>query len=534
MKITSPLILLPGLCLATSIPAWGQVTEDLKLLASDGEQGDALGYQAVGVGGSRVLLGSRADGDLGGAAYLFDRATGQQLQKFLPADAEPLDEFGSSAAIDGDLGLVGAPAEGDEVNFLFDSGSVYVFDLDTGQQLFKLQADAPESFERFGTSVAAAGGIAVVGVPRSNEQGSKSGSVHVFDLSTGLHLFELLASDGGDEWFFGDSVSIDGDRILVGAYGDAGNGKRSGSAYVFDALTGQEIRKLVPADNEALDAFGDAVAIEGNIAVIGAYGDDDQALNAGAAYVFDIDTGTQLFKLFPGDPEDSDFFGTAVAISENRIVVGNERDDDNGNASGSAYIFDAATGAQLAKVLPSDGDVEDYFGISVGMGDGALVVASPFDVDGGVRSGSAYLFELGGSNGVTYCGSDQNPNNASTIAIDTTDASSSSIQVSLSQGPANQFVYLLVGNGNGTVSQPPGAKGDLCVVGGSCLGRYDKDVGQIAADGTFATDIIQALSNPCAGGVTITPGATWNFQYWHRQPMGQPATFSEAISVIFQ
>ena len=263
-------------------------------------------------------------------------------------------------------------------------------------------------------------------------------------------------------------------------------------------------------------------------------GDDDQALNAGAAYVFDIDTGTQLFKLFPGDPEDSDFFGTAVAISENRIVVGNERDDDNGNASGSAYIFDAATGAQLAKVLPSDGDVEDYFGISVGMGDGALVVASPFDVDGGIRSGSAYVFELGGSNGVTYCGSDQNPNNASTIAIDTTDASSSSIQVSLSQGPANQFVYLLVGNGNGTVSQPPGAKGDLCVVGGSCLGRYDKDVGQIAADGTFATDIIQALSNPCAGGVTITPGATWNFQYWHRQPMGQPATFSEAISVIFQ
>ena len=105
--------------------------------------------------------------------------------------------------------------------------------------------------------------------------------------------------------------------------------------------------------------------------------------------------------------------------------------------------------------------------------------------------------------------------------------------MSLSSGPASQFIYLLVGNGIDTVSQPPGAKGDLCVVGGSCLGRYDKDVGQISSAGTFSTDIRNTISNPCAGAVTITPGATWNFQYWHRQPMGQPATFSDAISVTF-
>ena len=120
------------------------------------------------------------------------------------------------------------------------------------------------------------------------------------------------------------------------------------------------------------------------------------------------------------------------------------------------------------------------------------------------------------------------------IDIDTTDSSAASIQVSLKSAPPNQFVYLLVGSGNGTVSQPPGAKGDLCVVGGSCLGRYDSDVGQITTEGAFTTDIQNALSNPCAGAVTIAPGATWNFQYWHRQPMGQPATFSDAISVTFQ
>ena len=72
------------------------------------------------------------------------------------------------------------------------------------------------------------------------------------------------------------------------------------------------------------------------------------------------------------------------------------------------------------------------------------------------------------------------------------------------------------------------------MVGGSCLGRYDKDVGQIGTDGIFVTDVVNANSNPCQGAVVITVGSTWNFQYWHRQPMGQPATFSEAISVTFQ
>ena len=147
---------------------------------------------------------------------------------------------------------------------------------------------------------------------------------------------------------------------------------------------------------------------------------------------------------------------------------------------------------------------------------------------------NVFLYEAGGTCGTKYCGSDQNANNSALIDIDSCDSSSASINVTLTNGPANQFIYLLVGNGSSTVSQPPGAKGDLCVVGGDCLGRYDKDVGQIDSTGSFSTDILNAVSTPCAGAVNIAPGATWNFQYWHRQPMGAPATFSEAIAVTFQ
>ena len=132
-----------------------------------------------------------------------------------------------------------------------------------------------------------------------------------------------------------------------------------------------------------------------------------------------------------------------------------------------------------------------------------------------------------------YCDEGSNPNNVADIDIDSLDSGSVSINVSLSNAPANQFTYLLVGNGNGEVSNPPGAKGSLCVVGGACLGRYDKDIGQVDSSGMFNTDILNAASTPCAGAVLIAPGVSWNFQYWHRQPMGQPSTFSNAVAVQF-
>jgi hypothetical protein len=143
-----------------------------------------------------------------------------------------------------------------------------------------------------------------------------------------------------------------------------------------------------------------------------------------------------------------------------------------------------------------------------------------------------------GAAGTVYCDETQNANNVADIAISTVVASSSSIDVSITGGPNNQFTYLLVGNGQNAVNNPPGSKGSLCVVGGNCLGRYDKDVQQIGVgsnpSGEAHTDIKNAISNPCNGNVNIVAGATWNFQYWHRQPMGLPTTFSSAVNVTFQ
>jgi len=139
-----------------------------------------------------------------------------------------------------------------------------------------------------------------------------------------------------------------------------------------------------------------------------------------------------------------------------------------------------------------------------------------------------------GDGGTVYCDETQDPDNAADIAISTNDSGSPSILVTLSQAPSGQFTYLLVGDGTGAISNPPGSEGTLCIAGGTCLGRYDKDVQQVSAGGSASTDIRSPLSSPCNGAVDIVPGATWNFQYWHRQPMGQPSSFSAAISVTFQ
>ena len=136
--------------------------------------------------------------------------------------------------------------------------------------------------------------------------------------------------------------------------------------------------------------------------------------------------------------------------------------------------------------------------------------------------------------GDVYCDESINANNVADIAVSTADSGAPSIFVSITNGPPNQFIYLLVGDGTGSVDQPPGAKGSLCVVGGSCLGRYDKDIGVIDAGGKYSLDLFQTVSTPCSGTVVIDSGSTWNFQMWHRQPMGQPATFSSAISVTFE
>lgn len=140
-----------------------------------------------------------------------------------------------------------------------------------------------------------------------------------------------------------------------------------------------------------------------------------------------------------------------------------------------------------------------------------------------------------------YCDEVQDPSNVADIAASGCDLSGADIHVTMSNAPAGQFTYLLTSaGGQGIVNDPTGAKGDLCLAGMGSIGRYNKDVQAISAGGTADTNIANSITAGAGYGIPNPPGGnidageTWTFQYWHRQPMGAPATFSSATKVVFQ
>ena len=358
-----------------------------KLLADDGEPGDNFG-QSIAISGDTALIGAWGNDDNGafsGSVYLFYTHTGQQVFNLLPSDGAADDRFGVSVAMSGATAIVGAYLDGDNGN---NSGSAYLFDITTGQQLFKLLPSDGAADDLFGHSVAISGTLAIAGAYGDDIQ---AGSAYLFNASTGEQLFKLLPDDGEVIDRFGFSVAISGAVAIVGAYGDDDNGDWSGSAYLFDTATGQQIFKLLPNDGSAFDSFGFSVAISGNTAIVGAFDDSKNGrFGVGSAYLFDTTTGQQLFKLLANDGAAGDSFGRSVAISGNTAISGSGGNDDNGDSSGSAYLFDVTTGQQLTKLLPNDGAQAGRFGDSVAIGGGTAIVGAHYDDN---FSGSAYLFD---------------------------------------------------------------------------------------------------------------------------------------------
>ena len=132
-----------------------------------------------------------------------------------------------------------------------------------------------------------------------------STSLSVLSLGTAARAttfeFEqkLLAPDGAAEDFFGFPVAIDGNLALIGANRDDDNGNNSGSAYLFDMTTGSLLQKFTAPDGANDDGFGISVAVNGNFALIGSSGDDDNGFNSGSAYLFDVNNGNLLHKFIP-------------------------------------------------------------------------------------------------------------------------------------------------------------------------------------------------------------------------------------------
>ncbi len=383
----------------------GAQASTVKLVPSDGLSGDQFGVSTAMSGGT-LVVGAAAHDTAGttdqGAAYVFVRSASGwiQQQKLAATDGAGRDGFGSAVATSNDTIVVGA--WGDD-NF---RGSAYVFVRNNGiwveQQ--KLVASDGAFGDRFGFSLAMSADTIVIGAFADDDDGVAPffrGSAYVFDRTDHgwIERQKLTPSDGLGGEFFGRSVAIDGDTIVIGAEFDDINATFDdrGSAYVFARIGGTwwEQQKLTATDGATQDQFGASVAVSGNTIVVGAEsGDLGVGANQGSAYVFTRsgNVWTQHQKLTAGDGSPGDKFGFSVAIRGDTIAIGTDADDVGTNVDqGSLYLFvrDGGVWVEHMKLVAEDGSAGDRFGQSVAI-DSLGIVAGAWGDDG--FRGSAYVF----------------------------------------------------------------------------------------------------------------------------------------------
>ncbi|MGZ9108868.1 MAG: LamG-like jellyroll fold domain-containing protein [Micavibrio sp.] len=356
--------------------------------------------RAVGVDGNLAVV-THSREDVGavaqaGVVEIYNMTTGALTATFENPAPFLNDRMGRTGVdISGTTGVVGAYQ--DDPGGIVDAGEAYVFNATTGALISTLNNPNPAAADQFGLAVSISGNLAVVGADLANPGAiNDAGEAYIFNATTGALLFTLGSPTPTTSDYFGKGVAIDGNLVVVGEPSGAAN---VGRAYVFDATTGALVATLLNPDPVAGDNFGESVAIEGNVAIVGAWGDSPGGItDSGTAYAFNATTGALISTLANPDPTaDDEFSRSQINLSNGFVVIGSHLDDPGGADFGRAYIFDVATGAILATLDNPAPDAVDSFGQTVAISGNIVVVGAYQDNPGGVPdAGSVYVFTLPG------------------------------------------------------------------------------------------------------------------------------------------
>lgn len=503
---------------------------------------------SVALHGTTAMVGAQqakiGDNDGQGAVYVFEKSDGvwTRTQKLVSEDGQANDLFGDAIAFSGDTALIGA--YGATINGNFAQGAVYVFTFAGGAwtQTQKISLADGQGNDNFGYSIGLSGTTAIIGADGSQVGANAfQGAAYVYDGSSGswTQTQKLTAADGGIGDIFGYSVALDGDRAMIGAYGNNGY---QGAVYVFVNSDGTwtQTQKLLASDGSANTYFGYATALSGSTLLVGAWGGNPGGNDMqGSAYVFTESDGnwTQTQQLTASDGLPHDKFGHSVALQGTTALIGADGWTDS-SAQGAVYAFDGSTGTfvQTQRFVASDGAPSYQFGLPVTLdGDTALVGSWLWLSPDGRMPGKAYFFQYHGTPPQTYTiggsvaglvgsglvlrqnGGDDLPISADgdfTFATPVYDGSH--YAVSIAAQPHDPAQTCSVANGNGTLA---GANVTDVVV--TCT---DSVVDAIFADGfehggtaTLAqtTDTVPIAQNSIACSHD-SGGTTAENQYWRR------------------
>ena len=327
----------------------------------------------------------------------------EQQPKLRASDGSAVDYFGCSTSLSGSIAAIGAWGDDDRGN---NSGSIYIFENGGAgwTETTKLTALDGAAGDEFGQCVSISGTTVIGGAQWDDDRGNYSGAAYVFEETEGgwTQAAKLLGTDTAAGDLFGSGVSVCDTLVLIGAPWDDDCGSFSGSAYVFQrsGTTWSQVAKLTASDGAEWDQFGECVYLDGTTAIIGAYGDDDCGDYTGSAYVFEKSgsSWSSGFRLTASYRAGGDSFGSSACLDGSIAIVGARGDDDCGGSSGAAYIFEdnGTAWVQTAKLIASDAAAGDQFGCSVFIEGARAFVGAYHDDDCGLGSGSVYVFEKSG------------------------------------------------------------------------------------------------------------------------------------------
>ncbi|MDX1419634.1 MAG: T9SS type A sorting domain-containing protein [Rubricoccaceae bacterium] len=380
------------------------LADGVKLLAGDPTAFGEFG-RALALDGDVAVIGAPRGDDYTGAAYVFRREGGvwRQEAELVGSGVGPGSWFGHGVAVRGDVAVVGAPQLNTD-----GPGYAYVFRYDGSAwtQEAQLTASDATNLHDFGVAVSTDGGRLLVGAPGADG----TGAAYAFrsDGGTWVEEARLVGSGAVAYDVFGQTTVLEGDAALVGAPA-VGTG-RCGSAYVFRRVGAAwtEEAHLVPADCNAGSRdknFGDALALDGDAVLVGAPAHDHGSAfetQRGAAYLFRRDAGvwSQTAYLTASDADNYDLFGYAVGLDGDVVLIGAYGDDDAGNEAGAAYLFDhdGSTWMQSRKLTASDTPTgADHFGYAAVLDSGTAFLGAPHNGEAAYKAGAVYVYAVASS-----------------------------------------------------------------------------------------------------------------------------------------
>lgn len=360
---------------------------------ADLEGSDFFG-RGMSVSNGTILSSSRGsdtEGAEAGAAYLFSVSTGEQIAKIVAEDfgsgeSGAGDQFGMMSKISNNYVIIGSPYNDDAGS---NAGSAYIY-TSNGSPSSKLLPGDLSANNYFGGAVAISDTYALVG--------TYVNAVYVFNPSNGSQLRKITGLAGSTA-YFGTSMQIDGNLAILGDYL---RNSSEGAAYIYNISTGTPVAELFADDfggseGSSNENFGRQVDISSNYVAIGAGLDNGQ----GAVYIYDT-AGTPLRKIVSNDISSGDEFGTYVSISGNYLAVG-----ATGNGYGAAYVFNITTGSQVLKVTPPVEYTSNIkFGMIVDIDNGLLVVSADApkngSAGGAANAGTIFVYDISSGDQITW------------------------------------------------------------------------------------------------------------------------------------